>query len=388
MVAQPSKILIIDDEEIVLDSCTEILAGGPYTVATANNGAQGLKQIEEFQPDLVFVDLKMPGLSGMEVVEQTRALNPTIVTIVITGYATLNFAVEAMQKGAFDFVPKPFTPEEFRLIVRRGLERRRLVMEAAALRQEREMLREHFAAVVSHELKAPLSAVLQNLMALAFELSGVLTDAQKARLERLKTRLDDLLKMTQTWMRAFAIDIRKIQEGFTPLSISTVIAKALDSVQPYAQRKDIEIVTTVHEPLRQVLGDEGTLTEALVNIAGNAVKYSRTGSRVLVDASDQTGRMVVSVRDSGVGIPAEELPHVFGDFFRGRAARSEEGGAGLGLAITRRIIEAHNGSITVESTPGQGSTFSISLPLLKDGAGIPPPPAERVLQNSLPGGVA
>ncbi len=233
-----------------------------------------------------------------------------------------------------------------------------------------------------------MAALVLDFMALAFELSGVLTDAQKARLERLKTRLEDLLKMTQTWMRAFAVDVRKIQEGFKPVSLPAVIAKALDSVQPYAQRKDIEIVTAIHEPLSQVLGDEGTLTEALVNIVGNAVKYSRPGSQVLVDASERNGRMVVSVTDSGVGIPAEELPYVFGDFFRGQAARSGEGGAGLGLAITRRIIEAHNGAITAESTPGQGSTFVITLPLLKDSAGIPPPPAERVLQNSLPGGAA
>ncbi|MDR7418752.1 MAG: hybrid sensor histidine kinase/response regulator [Armatimonadota bacterium] len=388
MSARPPSILIIDDEEIVLDSCTEILAGGPYAVFTANNGALGLEHVERRHPDLVLVDLKMPGISGMQVVERIHALDPTIVTIVITGYATLNAAVEAMQKGAFDFVAKPFTPEEFRLVVQRGLERRRLIQEAAALRAEREMLREHFAAVVSHELKAPLGALQQNLMALAFELSGVLTDAQKARLERLKARVDDLLAMIQTWMRAFAIDVRKIQEGFKPVDIRTVIAKALDSVQPYAQRKDIEIVTTIHEPLREVLGDEGTLIEALVNLASNAVKYSRPGSRVLIEAREHAGQVLVSVQDFGVGIPADEMPYLFGDFYRGQAGKTEQGGAGLGLAITRRIIEAHHGSITVESTPGEGSTFLITLPLPQDNAGGRAPVVERVLQNSLPGGVA
>ena len=115
------KILIIDDEEVVLDSCARILEGGNYDIATARNGALGLRRLHEFQPDLVFVDLKMPGLSGFEVLEKIRDVDPTIVTIVITGYGTVSSAVDSMKKGAFDFLPKPFTPDELRLIARRGL---------------------------------------------------------------------------------------------------------------------------------------------------------------------------------------------------------------------------------------------------------------------------
>src|SRR3972149_2119417 len=177
-----ARVLIIDDEEIVLDVCREILEGHNYTVATAPDGAQGLRLVGEFQPDVVFVDLKMPGLSGFEVLERLRTRDPSIVPIVITGYATLASAVEAMQKGAYDFVPKPFTPEEFRLITQRGLEKRRLVREPIALRRGQEMLRENFAAIVAHELKAPLAAVQQNLLLLTVELADRLADAQKERL--------------------------------------------------------------------------------------------------------------------------------------------------------------------------------------------------------------
>lgn len=378
MAERPSKILIIDDEVVVLDSCAEILEGEGVTIATASDGTLGLQRLAEFHPDLVFVDLKMPGISGMEVIERIRAFDPTIVTIVITGYATLNSAVEAMQKGAYDFVPKPFTPEELRLVTHRGLERRRLALETAALRRERDMLRENFAAIVSHELKAPLAAIQQNLMLLATELSGVLTDGQRARLDRMRARIDDLLKMTQTWLRVFAADFEKIKETFRPTAIPAAIAKAVESIQPYAQRKDIEIVTTAREPLSLVHGDEGALTEALVNIVGNAVKYSFSGSQVEVAAEEQDGRIMIVVRDTGVGIPPDELPHIFGDFYRGRGGRAEEGGSGLGLALTRRIVEAHGGSITVESTPGKGSTFVIVVPALKAGVGT--------LQASLQGG--
>lgn len=148
-----SKVLVIDDEEIVLDSCMQILSSGDYMIKTADNGLLGIQMVEEFQPDIIFVDLKMPGISGFEVIEKIQGIDPTIVTIVITGFATINSAVEAMQKGAFDFLPKPFTPDELRLITRRGIEKRKLVLETLALRREKELLREHFAAIVSHEPK-------------------------------------------------------------------------------------------------------------------------------------------------------------------------------------------------------------------------------------------
>jgi signal transduction histidine kinase len=359
------KILIIDDEEVVLDSCSEILAGGNYHMATAADGTVGLKLVQEFLPDLVFVDLKMPGISGFEVLEKICAFDPTIVTIVITGYATVNSAVEAMKKGAYDFLPKPFTPDELRLIARRGLEKRTLVLETIALRREKEMLREHFAAIVSHELKAPLSAIQQNLFALVAALSSKLTEGQKSLFERMKSRIDDLLKLIHTWLRVMSADIGKIQENFKSTLVTSAISKAIESVQPHATRKDIEIITSVEEPSGLVHGDEGTLAEALVNIIGNAVKYSREGSQILVRVEEKEDNVLISVTDTGVGISKEDLPFVFGDFYVGKSSHMVERGSGLGLAITRRIVEAHNGSISVESELGKGSTFVIRLPALK-----------------------
>lgn len=361
--ANKRKILIIDDEEVVLDSCTLILEGSDYDVTTTMDGTLGLKLVRELGPDLVFVDLKMPGISGFEVLEQIQALDPTIVTIVITGYATVSSAVDAMKKGAFDFLPKPFTPDEFRLITRRGLEKRRLVLETIALRREREMLREHFAAIISHELKSPLGAVQQNLYVLIAELSSTLTDEQKNRLDRCKSRIDDLMKLIHTWLRVISADIGKIRESFKPTPLTIVISKAVENVQPHATRKDIEIHASVEEPLGLVDGDEVTLVEALVNIIGNAVKYSRDGSQIHVLAQQSGDHVLVSITDTGVGISKEDLPFIFDDFYVGKTGTGVKS-SGLGLALTRRIIETHNGSISVESELGKGSTFVIRLPVL------------------------
>ncbi len=129
---QPTqKVLVIDDEEVVLDSCLAILAGSGYETLTATGGEEGLRLAEEASPDLIFVDVKMPGIPGLEVLERLRSSDPTAVVIVITGYATVSLAVEAMKRGAFDFLPKPFTPDEFRETIRRGLERRAEVQEQA-----------------------------------------------------------------------------------------------------------------------------------------------------------------------------------------------------------------------------------------------------------------
>jgi len=381
------KILIIDDEEVVLDSCTEILAGRNYQVATATEGQLGLRLVREFQPDLVFVDLKMPGMPGMEVLEHLRDSDTTLVAIVITGYATVNSAVEAMKKGAYDFLPKPFTPDEFRLITQRGLEKRRLVLETNVLRREKEILREHFAAIVSHELKAPVGALQQNLYVLLAELTEQITESQRARLERMKARVDDLLKLIHTWLRVFSVDMDKIREKFAPVDVGAVVAQAVENVSPQAIRKNIEIVTSVEGAPPQVSAEAGALAEAVTNIVGNAVKYSHDGSQVLVKTEAKEGRVLISVTDRGVGMAEEDLPLIFDGFYRAQSAQSREKGSGLGLNISRRIVEAHDGSIEVRSQPDQGSTFVINLPGLDVEARRQRPADADMLVNSQKGGL-
>jgi signal transduction histidine kinase len=359
-----SRILIIDDEEVVLDSCTRILKSGAYKIATATNGLLGLDLVKEFQPDLIYVDLKMPGISGIEVIEKIRDSDPTIVVIVITGFATVSSAVEAMKNGAYDFLPKPFTPDEFRLITQRGLDKRRLILETIQLRREKEMLREQFAAIVSHELKAPLGAVQQNLYVLVNELSNQLTEDQKARFGRMQTNISDLINLILTWLRVLSVDVMKIRENFKPTAISTIISKATENVLPTATRKDVEIISSVKEPIPLVNGDEGTLVETVVNILSNAIKYSRPGSQIILKAEEIENNIVISVADTGIGISKEDLPFIFNDFYTGKDGQKIEKSSGLGLAISRRIIEAHNGSVSVESELGKGATFIIRLPEL------------------------
>ncbi|MBG7610522.1 MAG: response regulator [Anaerolineae bacterium] len=360
------RILIIDDEEIVRDSCIQILAKNNYVIATAQNGNTGLDLLQEFKPDIALVDLKMPGLSGYEVLEKIRSHDPTIVTIVITGFATVDSAVASMKKGTFDFLPKPFKPDELRLVIRRGLERRKLILETIALRREKELLREHFAAIVSHELKSPLGAVQLNLFVLADELGDKLSSEQKEKVNRLHGRIGDLVTLINTWLRVISVDINKIREDFQPTSIDTVITKAIAGVESHAIRKDIEIIPEIGINLPKIFGNEGTLVEALVNILNNGVKYSRSGDMIDIAADEENDGITIRIKDSGVGIAEEDIPHIFEDFYSGKIRPEGEKSSGVGLAITKRILNAHDGTISVDSTLGLGSAFVIHLPILKE----------------------
>lgn len=364
--AEEGKLLIIDDEEIVLDSCTHILAGTDYQVLTARNGELGLQKLREYHPDLVFVDLKMPGISGFEVLDKIKELDPTIVCIVITGFSTVSSAVEAMQKGAYDFLSKPFTPDEFRMITRRGIEKRRLVLDTIALRKEKDMLRDQFAAIVSHELKSPLGAIQQNVFVLESQLSKTANEDQLHRLDRIKSRISDLLSLINTWLRVVSADIENLQDDFKPISIEDIILKAIEIIEPHAIRKNIQIITDFNNSTSQISGDRGTLIEVFVNLIGNAIKFSRMGSNVQINISELEDEFIeISVSDSGIGIAEDDLPFIFDAFYRGKPKSDSKAGSGLGLAISQRIIEVHKGYIVVESEFGKGSIFTVKLPSIQ-----------------------
>jgi two-component system sensor histidine kinase ResE len=249
------------------------------------------------------------------------------------------------------------------------LERRKLVLETIRLRKEKELLREHFAAIVSHELKSPLGAVQQNLFVLADDLAEKMTEEQNEKISRLQGRIGDLVELINTWLRVISVDISKIRDDFKPLSIETVITKAVENVEPQAIRKDNEIKPKLSASLPQVSGNEGTLVEAIVNILNNAVKYSRVGEKIEIRAESDNGSISIHITDDGVGIAAEDLPHIFEDFYSGKTRPKGERSSGVGLAISKRIIEAHDGIISVKSKLGEGSAFSIRLPALGSNQG-------------------
>ena len=160
-VHEQATVLVIDDERAMRDACCQALGRDGYKTEAAENAETGLQKARQVKPDVVLVDLKMPGMGGMEVLEKIPDIDANIVSIVITGYATIESAVEAMKRNAYDFLPKPFTPDHLRIVIQRGLEKRRLSIEREQLQQEKEIMKRNFVTLVSHQLRSPLTSVKQ-----------------------------------------------------------------------------------------------------------------------------------------------------------------------------------------------------------------------------------
>ncbi len=358
-----TRILVIDDEETMRDSCTQVLTKEGYRVEVASDGRTGLSKTQEMALDLALVDLKMPRMGGMEILEAIREMDPTIVPIVITGYATVTSAVEAMKRGAYDFLPKPFTPDELRLVVKRGLEKRRLEQETAALRAEKERMKRNFVTLVSHELRSPLVAVEQYLAVLG---EGILDEEpakQKKVLSRVRERVKELLTLVHEWLDISRIEAGRIVEKFEPLDLGTVLDEAAERMRGLAEPGRITIEISVPDDPGTMEGDREALNHLFGNLIGNAIKYNREEGRVHIRLEEDENDFVATVSDTGVGIPPEGLPFIFDEFFRVKTRETRKlTGSGLGLSLVKKIVEAHKGRIKVSSELGQGTTFTVILP--------------------------
>ncbi len=363
MLIKGPVILVIDDEESMRDSCSLILTKGGFQAETAENGAIGLEKVKEVKPDLILVDLKMPGISGMEVLEKVREIDPNIISVVITGYATVDSAVEAMKKGAYDFLPKPFTPEELRLIIRRGLERRKLILETETLRREKKLMEENFITMVSHQLRSPIVAVIQYFEVILGGMVGSISDKQKEMIQRAKDRLESLLNLINDWLDAQRIDKGQIVNKFKPLSLKNIIKRLIDDMQPLAQKYEVTLELGACPENDIVQGDKETLDQVFSNLITNAIRYNKPKGKVFVTIKENKDSIAAEVQDTGIGIAKEHLPFIFDQFYR--VSRSEEQkikGTGLGLSIAKKIVEAHGGFIQISSELGKGSTFTVFLP--------------------------
>jgi two-component system sensor histidine kinase/response regulator len=358
-----SAILVIDDDETMLDSCSMILEKEGHTSLTAENGESGISLFQSKTPDLVLLDLKMPGKSGMEVLQTLKSINPDCVVIIITGYGTIQSAVDAMKYGAYDFLPKPFTPDELRFRIRRGLERYRYIRETAFLRKERERMRNNFVSMVSHELRSPLAVLQQNLMVMSGGLAGSLPESVQQTVLRMQVRIEAMLSLINDWLDLSRIESGEMLKDREAVDLAVVISDVIEMLRPLAGKKEVTLEFTAQKDLYVTEGSRSLLSILFNNLVNNGIKYNRPGGRVTLEIGITDTMITISVSDTGIGIPEDKLPLIFDQFYRVKES-TEETGSGLGLSIVKSIVDAHHGTINVASKAGEWTRFTICLPAL------------------------
>ncbi len=356
-------VIVIDDDEIMRLSCEQILERCGYQVETFANGHDGIQRVKEASPPILVVDIKMPELNGFEVIDIVRKLDADVVIVVITGYATIETAVEAMKAGAYDFLPKPFTPSELRLIIDRGYERWRLTKEAQRLRREKAEVEHKFVTLVSHQLKGPLVAVKQYLDVLMFSMKDNLPEKAMEWIARSQVRLGEMLSIIQDWLALARIDRGTLCDRNSSTDLAKVVTDIVREQQQLPLFSSVSFSVTLERGLPQVRGDVVSISMLVGNLVANAIKYNKPGGSVAIRASSLGSTIILQVSDTGIGIPDDCIPKLFQEFYRVKVSETKDiPGTGLGLVICKRVVAELGGSINVESKAGQGTTFNVELP--------------------------
>ncbi len=379
-------ILVVDDEADVIASVQDLLRLD-YRVLGATRAEEGLQILRREAVHVVLTDQRMPGLSGVEFLRQVRESYPEVTRLLFTGYADIKAVIDAINQGnVFRYIPKPWDPEELQTIIRQAVgqfdlleERKRLLADLRAknleleqtnqeLRQSQE-LKTAFIKVASHELRTPLTILLGlteltlRSPGLAEPLKGWLTHAHKAcvRLQRL---IDQLIQM-------LLVDRVDRPLDRTTTDLTELLQTAAEDVRPFVEQRRQTFSLELAPDLGTLKLDAVKIRDGLDHLLLNAIKFTPDGGTARLAGRRTADRSIeITVADTGLGIDPVSLPYIFQPFFTAfDVSRHSSGqfefnrrGLGLGLSLVKAFVEMHGGRIEVASQPGQGTTFTITLP--------------------------
>jgi signal transduction histidine kinase len=376
--ATPAKVLVIDDELGPRESL-RILLKLEFQVLLANSVAQGLKLLQEQQPDVVLLDIRMPDMNGIDGLTEIRKLDSDVAVLMLTGFGALETAQEAIRRGANDYLRKPFDTREIVEVIRRHVQhtrfqrrRRRAAEELHRVNQgllEELARKDHMAQIGQksaefvHDLRNPLTAVLGYVELLGDELRqskeqlGAHWDDASEFLQSIEKNLAHCRELSEMWLKLGRKDSALIKA----LPVGEVVREVVETARLANRGRQVEIDLQCDAGSGYILAERIQIVRALGNLVGNAIDAvpDKTGVvRIRCTCANKT--VEISVQDNGVGISQENLTRIFEPYFttKGKA------GTGLGLFITRQVIEQRDGSLTVESRPGAGATFTVRLPLV------------------------
>jgi signal transduction histidine kinase len=367
-----SKVLVVDDEQSVATTIKAILQLDGNEVTAVTTGKEALEQIRGHEFDVVLTDLRLDDLDGIEILRETQKLWPDTVSIMLTGYASLESAVTALRAGAYDYLIKPSDVDELRATIGRALERRRLRQRLVELEQL-DKLKTQFLSMASHELRTPLTAVSGFMQIARRRMSrmGAASDIPDPWREEAR-KADETLEMANRQSKKLArlidelLDVSRLQQGrvemrLEQIELTDVVREVAERMRLLSQAHEIE---TKIEGTAPIVADRDRIEQVLENLVGNAIKYSPEAGRIEMSLRVNGANAIVSVRDHGIGIAPGEVEKIFGLFYRSPDPRADHvGGLGLGLYISREIVSRHHGRLWAERNADAGTTFHVTLPL-------------------------
>jgi len=389
--SEGARLLVVDDEESLRITTAAIFENEGYVVDTASSGDEAIDLMSKRDYDLVLTDLHMEGGDGLSVLNQIRRHAPLTISVVLTGFASVESAIAALQEGAYDYLIKPCDIESMKHTIRRGVEHRRLMLAEQKARADLQQLnldleqrieertaeltrlnvelaeanraKDVFLATLSHELRTPLTPVVGWIKLLR---SGTLDEKSVAQaldaIERnawLQSRLiDDLLDTSR-------IATGKLHFEPKPTDLNMIVKAAVDTVRASAAARNIEISMTLWPSSLIVMGEPVRLQQIAWNLVSNAIKFTDPGGKVNITTQLDGKHALLTVVDTGVGIAPEFLPHVFDRFRQADGSTSRRhGGLGLGLAIADALAKMHGGRLEATSDGvGKGAKFSLRMEL-------------------------
>lgn len=367
-------ILVVDDEPGIRSGIHRVLrnftVGYPfmdddfeYECIDAGTGEDAIDILKSKQQiDIVLLDNQLPGINGIEVLEFINKQQFDMEVMMITSYASLDLAVKATNKGAYNFVPKPFTPQELKSAIENITKHLFLKRMTRKMNTQGREIRFQFLSVLSHELKSPINAIEGYLKIMQDKQAGDSIDNYNAMIDRSILRIKAMRSLIMD-----LLDITKIESGTKERNVKKIDLKehaqmAIDTVDPLAIQRNVKVhLSAPKEIFIQGVADE--IDIIFNNLLSNAVKYNREGGDVYFDLKICEDHVRICVEDTGIGIADEDLPRLFQEFSRIKNSKTRNiTGTGLGLSIMKKMVELNGGEISVKSVPDEGTTFCIQIP--------------------------